>query len=1197
MPKFRDSLKTFTNFSDRRHFDLAWINQNRPARESLGFKVELPLDQLSIFARDADTGGPLARIPVYAIAEIGPAGAGQEEADDPDANRGVNLRQRVTVIYPLGMLATDQAGYASFDLTILRSEDVLSQMRIVLQQGGLLSDDPARQVTMTLSALRVLPFADVAIAFDALKEGDIGPTFISLRMEFDRVMMDRRVTDLPSVSMQNPNILDWRLSPGSFSMAGVLLIGESGCETLIPTNLATQMFRFRQIARTPWQKDLFTAGNVERRQFATFRFAYAIEYQTEWFPVGHSLGQILYSLPLAPGEKVKMAVVDWRRHDEAERKEATTEKEQLTDDQLRDRSLTEAVHMVVNESQHGSSFMAGMANSAGASIPLGVVDLGVGSAFSLGGSTASTSGTRDVTANTSQNISDAFHQSASALRDIHSTVVVQGDQAEQATAQTRIVANYNHSHALTMLYYEVLRHYRVVTRPASRRPALLITQPLFDFSEPDFILDNRAALEAALLDPSLKDCFSVVAKRQCLEYNIERAKQRALEAPDPADDYELGEVMFRVQSGAHGAVSNTYVYVLPKDGGAFIRCDWTDTSLTVKFPYSSTEELNSWTTPLIQANAEFIASFKPQQRIRWVNVKAIQVGQTLGGAVTNPPTDKWEIKNLRFTTTNGANTWVMYDGTPSPNQLGWNDKTEVQVKPYKAPIKDVDDLLTDDERCCIHRLERHLSTNQIHYSRVIWAAEEDAARYRRLANYKIGDAWLWDVVENRVLDIFNDSLAFPIVYGQETIVSRELSAELDADAVGTTFIEQLLTLPTRGVFAEAKLGHCNASEVIDTTRFWDWQTSPIPDDAPDIQPVDTGSRYQPPTGTTPTPFPQAIINMAQPQALPDPTGLSGAFQLMAALGPFKDLSGLKETSALLQTLSNNATQLAAKGLGIQGAKSMMDLIRSAPELSPDQKTQLIGDLLTGTAHQQTAKPADQTKPDKPVDPGKPAETPVPPKQNPPPDTPKPDTPKPDKPAKPPVLTPKSRRLAFVFLFDTGGPMVGEYMVQIADNQSGKTYIPDGDVRRTNMVYIDLPATVKSGITITINGEVKPIKIDAPAGLNPQTWSMSISETVQFGNLEGVTGFNVIGQGKDIEATVSVEKEHGSEWTHGTSDQSSVSVTGGGSIEIVDLHSTGGYQWTVQDDTKTTQGNKDVRTIKMTVRQLDPQKQPKVEAVK
>ena len=88
----------------------------------------------------------------------------------------------------------------------------------------------------------------------------------------------------------------------------------------------------------------------------------------------------------------------------------------------------------------------------------------LGAAAALGGGYSTSSGTRELTADTAQRISDAFSQATSAVRELRSTVVVQGHQAEAARAQTRVIANYNHGHALTIMYYEVLRHYRVLTR-------------------------------------------------------------------------------------------------------------------------------------------------------------------------------------------------------------------------------------------------------------------------------------------------------------------------------------------------------------------------------------------------------------------------------------------------------------------------------------------------------------------------------------------------------------------------------------------------------------------------------------------------------------------------------------------------------------------------------------------------------------
>src|SRR5262249_53373304 len=147
---------------------------------------------------------------------------------------------------------------------------------------------------------------------------------------------------------------------------------------------------------------------------------------------------------------------------------------------------------------------------------------GAGSTKALGGAYTTSSGTRQLAASTLQQINDTFHQASSAIRELRSTIVVQANQTESSTVQTRTVANYNHSHALTILYYEVLRHYRVVSRVASQRAVLFV-----DYSDRTLdtalnstnledvvnaIVANRDILEPALLDLSLKDCFQTAQK-------------------------------------------------------------------------------------------------------------------------------------------------------------------------------------------------------------------------------------------------------------------------------------------------------------------------------------------------------------------------------------------------------------------------------------------------------------------------------------------------------------------------------------------------------------------------------------------------------------------------------------------------------------------------------------------------------------
>jgi hypothetical protein len=57
--------------------------------------------------------------------------------------------------------------------------------------------------------------------------------------------------------------------------------------------------------------------------------------------------------------------------------------------------------------------------------------------------------------------------------------------------------------------------------------------------------------------------------------------------------------------------------------------------------------------------------------------------------------------------------------------------------------------------------------------------------------------------------------------------------------------EQLVPIPTGGVFAQAVLGRSNSAEKLDATRFWNWQDSPIPLQPPEIAAIQMESRAQP----------------------------------------------------------------------------------------------------------------------------------------------------------------------------------------------------------------------------------------------------------------------------------------------------------------------------------------------------------------
>lgn len=367
---------------------------------------------------------------------------------------------------PLGVLTTDHVGYASFDLKRLRPDVQLLLAEAIAARR---SDPDA----VSKLAIWVYPAGHPG-RFDALSQARFAFDAVVARFSMPWNTLPANLINMGPQALQNPSLTDWRLSPASFAGSPKALLGENGCEELMPASLALQEFVLRQVVRLNEVPEDFGAP-------AGFKAAYVDDYKVSWFSLGHSLGEILYSLPLAPGETVKLAVIDWSWDNLSKRDETTKMTEELLHQTHRDRTISETVKAGLKEMQHGSSFMGGMASAAGASggANLGIVGLGgaAGNTWSLGGSTASSEGSRDLAAENVQRLNDNFSQASSSQRELNSTVVIQARQEEKESIQTRTFSNYNHSHTLTVLYYEVLRHYRVTVEWVRRRRAVLVKMP------------------------------------------------------------------------------------------------------------------------------------------------------------------------------------------------------------------------------------------------------------------------------------------------------------------------------------------------------------------------------------------------------------------------------------------------------------------------------------------------------------------------------------------------------------------------------------------------------------------------------------------------------------------------------------------------------------------------------------------------
>ncbi len=144
------------------------------------------------------------------------------------------------------------------------------------------------------------------------------------------------------------------------------------------------------------------------------------EYRLSFIPIGHSLGQILYSFPLAPGESVNFAVIDWTRRDSALRNETTKLNESLVHELRRDRIITETVQASIDEWQRGGSLMGGNASSAGGAMGGSGMGVAAGASNAIGGAYSTSSGSRDIAGDTVQKLSDNVAQAATGAAYQHS---------------------------------------------------------------------------------------------------------------------------------------------------------------------------------------------------------------------------------------------------------------------------------------------------------------------------------------------------------------------------------------------------------------------------------------------------------------------------------------------------------------------------------------------------------------------------------------------------------------------------------------------------------------------------------------------------------------------------------------------------------------------------------------------------------
>lgn len=676
-------------------------------------------------------------------------------------------------------------------------------------------------------------------------------------------------------------------------------------------------------------------------------------YSQSWFAQAVTLGHMLHSLALAPGEATRLAVIDWSRRTTATATESIDERERLDNSTSHARAISEVQNAVADEMQSGGSIATGWAKSTSsasgfaASIGGGIAGTigGAVGALGFGGGGSSSSqeseteseatstswsvGTRSVMAEMEQRINDRTEQHATSVRNRRATAVREISQTEHEQVSTRVVANYNHMHALTVQYYEVVQIYRVSVQLNNFTRALFLPFELLDFTvanADDLVARFRGQLLAAALTPR------AAALLRDDQGRIE--VHSAVRVPLPisvgavtAADLGVATMRFARAGGLGGVGVGTVGSVAETVEGA---TDATTRPAPGVIPSRFTVVRSGPIAEVVPGDATLVSIAFEDVGIDRVRIDQAGVAADSSTFVVPPATDQVDFPNPIPLRTIQSIHVARDTGTVSEGSMvlrydsGGNQSIAVvPLSLVGGTVMQKAAFLRGDAVDRRRELRTHLQANRGYYTRAVLERLDAASLVLLLS----GVTWLGkplvDQVEPNPIAVTGNFIVLRApaettdasgIAGFQTWADLLKDRQIDFNRIES----RLVPIPTGGVFAEAVLGRSNAAEKLDITRFWNWQDSPIPLQPPELAPIATGTRASD-ENLMPGQLGAPVVSVQPTTVLPDPSGLSASLGALASANLFRDMSGLAGTQAAAQAASSGTLDAATEAGRIASA--------------------------------------------------------------------------------------------------------------------------------------------------------------------------------------------------------------------------------------------------------------------------------------
>jgi hypothetical protein len=532
-----------------------------------------------------------------------------------------------------------------------------------------------------------------------------------------------------------------------------------------------------------------------------FLLGVQVLHRQEWHLLGHSRGELLHSLPLAPGEETTIEILTWDRNVYKREEEITSDLEREVEENRQFKDSRE----VFREIQKDKKWKVG--GSLGVNI-LDIVKIGGGGGYE--------EQTKEVNRSSLNTIVETTDRASTKVHNQRKTSISSTREFGREEKVTRKVTNTNRCHSVAYHFYEILRNYKVLTSLASpaARPTIfwkqnhpidrqkLLAEP-FDYHTFLEVLRwlhfNSHLIARGLLDRSFFRALELLPELVAY-WTLRRG---AAATGIDFDPMLRPFVRNLITSAQKVSESGLFTPLWHLNAYVFLCMPWLYTMILEgedSLKWVSEHQDPNRQNELKDAVEHFLSTWDELY-------PPVHVVSGYDCARHNYVEDESYRKYLFDHVIRLKTEYTRWVFGPSPGEEPDPDQLN--------RMRDVAEVV---------RLMRHIYHNYLHYFQLIWSAK--GAEERLLEAREIvlsGDVRLLDVIKPDLLGFYGDYAIFPFTKAEE---GSELAQLVQAfqELEGQPPTESEVVLPSNGIVVEPQLGEFTACEsFIEKHRVHDLQ--------------------------------------------------------------------------------------------------------------------------------------------------------------------------------------------------------------------------------------------------------------------------------------------------------------------------------------------------------------------------------------